>query len=190
MKEIFLYTGAFFTFISCFFYIVSIFKKRTKPHRTTRFVLMTISLLAFISLYAAHNTVAIWLAGVEASQAVFMFAFAIRYGMGGRSKTDILCLLIALFGIYMWQTTKNPIYGLYFSMAADFTGFIPTFIKTYKLPHTEVAIYYVFGFLGGLLNLFALSSWTINDYSYPVYIIFGNLIMLFLILRPKLSKAL
>ena len=62
--------------------------------------------------------------------------------MGGWSKSDLICFLIALIGIISWQITKNPTLALYYAVAADFTGFVPTLIKTYRLPKTEVWTFY------------------------------------------------
>lgn len=108
--------------------------------------------------------------------------------MGGWSKGDILCLFIAFIGIFLWQTTKQPVLALYSAILADFTGMIPALLKTYRLPHTETWIFYFLDVFAALFSLFALSVWTLEEFSYPLYIMIINAVMVLLIARPKLVK--
>lgn len=190
MKLLFILISSILALISPIIYIRSILAGQTKPHRTTRFVLLVISFLATISLFAQHDTVAIWLAGIAFIQAIFIFFVSLRRGMGGWSVLDILCLVIALLGIILWQTTKDPAIALYASIGADFTGMIPALIKTYKWPHTEIWTFYVLDVFAGLFSMMAVKQWTPQEYMYPLYITGINLVMALLILRPKLFKML
>ncbi len=171
--------------ISPVIYARSILRGETKPHRTTRFVLLLITALSTASLLASHNTVAVWLAGVSTLQAILIFYLSIKHGMGGWSRSDIVCLLIALAGIVAWQTTKNPLFGLYFSILADFVGMIPALMKTYRLPHTENILFYILDSVAGLLSLFAVNRFVLQQIMYPVYILFINGIMAFIIVRRR-----
>ncbi len=188
MQTLLIITGSILPLASLIVYARSILKGDTKPHRTTRFVLLLITTLSTASLIAQHDTVAVWLAGVSTLQAIIIFYLSIKRGMGGWAKVDILCLVIALFGIVIWRTTNDPILGLYFAIFADFTGMIPALIKTYKLPHTENVWFFALDTIAGLLTLFAVNSFTAEQIAYPAYVLVINLIMMFLILRPKIFK--
>jgi len=174
--------------ISPVIYAHSILRGETRPHRTTRFILLLITLLSTASLIAAHDTVAVWLAGVSAIQAIFIFYLSIKHGMGGWSKADIACLVIALIGIIVWQTTSNPVLGLYFSILADFTGMIPAIIKTYRLPHTENAWFFGFDTVSGLLTTLAVTAFVAQQVAYPIYIMLMNGAMVLLIKGRGLQK--
>jgi hypothetical protein len=188
MKDIFIAIGVILGLISSFVYFIAILKGQAKPHRTTRFVFLFITALSALSLFAQGNRVALWLSLVSTFQSVVIFGLSMKYGMGGRSKTDILCLIMALIGIIAWQITKNPLTALYFAIAADFTGSFPTLIKTYRLPHTEVWTFYTLDVIAATFNLLATEKFTISQYLYPFYIILINLTIVFLIVRPKLKK--
>jgi hypothetical protein len=108
--------------------------------------------------------------------------------MGGLAKSDIICFFIAISGIISWQLTKNPILALYFALAADFTGFIPTLIKTYHLPKTEVWLFYSLDVIAALFNLLATRQFIFNQFLYPLYIILVNLLMVILIIAPRKNK--
>lgn len=183
MKNIFLSTSVILGLISSFVYFIAILKGEAKPHRTTRLVFLFISSLTTLSLFAQGNRVALWLSAVSTFQSVVIFLLSIKYGMGGRSKTDIFCLLTACIGIVSWQLTKNPITALYFAILADFIGVVPTLIKTYHFPKTEVWTFYFLDVCAGIFNLLATNKFTVNQFLYPLYIIVINLIVVFLIKR-------
>lgn len=188
MSAIFIVISSVLALISPLIYARAILKGEAKPHRTTRFVLLLITSLATASLFAQHDNVAIWLAGVSTLQAILIFLLSIKYGMGGWARTDILCLLVALIGIVLWRTTDDPSLALYCSIGADFSGMIPALIKTYRLPETEIWQFYLLDVFAAIFSLLALTSWNVQGYSYPVYILAINIVMVLLVLRPKLNK--
>ena len=104
--------------------------------------------------------------------------------MGGWEKTDLVCLLIALLGIILWKVTANPVVGLYFAIGADFTGVIPTLIKTYRFPETEVWSFYLLDIFASGFSLMAVSIWPIEQFAYPIYIMLINLAIVLLVIRP------
>lgn len=188
MKDIFIATSIILGLISSLVYFVAILKGQARPHKTTRFVFLFITALTTLSLFAQGNRVALWLSAVSTFQSVVIFGLSMKYGMGGKSKTDILCLIMALIGIVSWQITKNPLTALYFAIAADFTGIIPTLLKTYRFPHTEVWAFYTLDVIAATFNLLATEKFTIDQYLYPFYIILINLVVVLLIIKPSLRK--
>jgi len=185
MKIIFIIISSILALISPLIYAKAIFKGEAKPHRTTRLILLIISSLATLSLFAQKDTVAIWLAGVSTLQSILIFILSIKYGMGGWSKADLFCLVVACFGIVLWQTTKNPSLALYASIIADFIGMIPTLTKTFRFPETEVWLFYALDMCAAFLNLFAVKSFVVQQFSYPLYLIIVNLLMVIFALRHK-----
>lgn len=171
--------------ISPLLYSKAILKGEAKPHRTTWFVFLLITTLTTASLLASGDTVAVWLAGATTLQSALVFILSIKYGMGGWSKIDIACLLIALLGIYLWKTTANPALALYTSIFADFVGLVPTLIKIYFHPDTEIFALYSLDALAGGLSLLALNSWMPKDYAYPVYIMTINLLTCLLLVISR-----
>lgn len=189
MKTIFIVISSLLALISPVIYSKAILKGEAKPHRTTRLVLLLITALATASLFAEHNTVAIWLAGASTAQAILIFGLSIKRGMGGWAKMDILCLFIALAGIVLWQTTRNPVLALYASIAADFTGMIPALIKTYKFPKTEIWSFFLLDVFAATFSLLAIQTWSVKEFAYPLYIVIINLVMVLLIIRPKSTSG-
>jgi hypothetical protein len=121
-------------------YCASILSGRTKPHRTTRFVVLVVLTLNFVSILAAHGN-----AGAEVySGVLFVSAIAFLFlsfrqgsGMGGTSVFDWVCLVVALAGVAAWQVAGNPILGVWFAVLADLVAYLPAYAKTWRHPHTE-----------------------------------------------------
>lgn len=187
MRTTLIVISSILALISPCIYIWSILKGETKPHRTTRFVLLLINLLSFAALLADGNRVAVWLAAISALQAIPIFILSLKRGMGGWSLADIVCLLIALAGIVAWQTTSEPLLGLYFALGADFVGMVPALIKTYRLPHTENPWFYGLDAIAAACTMLAVTVFSPAQLAYPVYILLINVVMVALILRPRIQ---
>ena len=185
MDKIFIIISSLLALISPVIYAKAILRGEAKPHRTTRLVLLLITSLATASLFAQHNTVAIWLAGVSTLQAIVIFALSIKHGMGGWAKSDMICLVIALLGIGLWQTTKQPTLALYAAIAADFTGMVPAMIKTYKFPKTEIWSFFLLDTFAAIFSLMAIKTWTVEEFSFPLYLVLINFAMVLLIVSPR-----
>lgn len=190
MQSLFILISSVIALISPLVYTRAILKGEAKPHRTTRLVLLLITSLTTASLFAQHNQVAIWLAAVSTIQSVLIFILSIKYGMGGWEKADLLCLVIALIGILLWKITENPAIGLYFAIGADFMGVVPTLVKTYRFPKTEVWTFFLLDVFASAFSLMAVRIWTVDQFAYPIYIMLINLIIVLLIIRPQtVSKS-
>lgn len=187
MKLVFIFTSSLLALISPLVYSRAILRGQAKPHRTTRFVLLLITSLTTASLFAQNNHVAIWLAGVSTLQSIIIFALSIKNGMGGWAKTDLICLFIALFGIFLWQSTKDPTLALYSAITADFTGMVPALIKTFNYPKTEIWSFYLLDVFAAGFSLLALEIWSLQEFSYPLYIMFINLFMVVLIIKTRFT---
>ncbi len=189
LQQFYLIASTVLLFVSYFVYEWSIVTGRTKPHRTTRFVLLLITTLGAASLFAAQDRVAFYLIAFSALNSTVIFLLSLKYGVGGWSKTDILCLLIALAGITAWKLTNNPAVGVYAAIIADFSGMVPALIKTYRSPKSEYWLFYAVDLAAITFNLLAIQTWELKNFSYPVYLLAINFVMLLLIARPKLASG-
>lgn len=185
MKTALIIISSLLALISPLIYTKAILKAEAKPHRTTRLVLLLITSLTTASLFAQHDTVAIWLAGVSTIQSILIFVLSIKHGMGGWAKSDLICLIIALAGIILWQTTKQPVLALYAAIASDFTGMVPALLKTYRFPKTEIWQFYIMDVFAAIFSLLAVKTFTPKEFFYPLYIMAINFVMVLLIIRPN-----
>lgn len=189
MITIFLFLSALLPLLSPIPYIRSILHGDAKPHRTTRLVILATSCLTTVSLIIQHDNTAIWLSLVSTIQAITIFTLSIKFGMGGWSIRDIACLTVAGIGILAWQTTDNPAMAVYFSVLADFIGMLPTIIKTYHLPKTELWYFFAIDTLAGICNLLAMKEYTIQAVIFPLYIVCINGAIAILAIRRRNTET-
>lgn len=188
MKTVFLVLSTLLPLYSPVPYIRSILAGATRPHRTTRLVYLVIGILTTLSLLVSGDRVALWISAVSLLQAIVLFFLGLKYGMGGWAKMDIACLILAIAGIIAWQTTDNPLFGLYFGIGADFMGTVPTLIKTWRNPSSEEPTFYILDATAGVFNMLALTNWAVGDFAYPLYLFLVNALVALLVLRPKTKK--
>ena len=188
MQAILLIVSTIFALIAPISYIISIIRGTSKPHRMTRFILFFVLTLSFVSILAAHgNTGAKLFAGITFAQGIVIFLLSLWRGMGGSSKFDFVCLFIAAFGILGWKITGNPLLGIWFSILADFSAYLPAFIKTWRHPHTESPWFYITSAIAALLGLIAYKLDTSSIFQ--MYIALCSFTMVGLIYRKNLVIA-
>jgi len=172
-------------------YCASIIRGRSKPHRTTRFVILVILALSFVSILAAHaNLGAKSYSGILFFSAIAFLALSLKSGIGGWSVFDVACLVIALDGIVAWRVASNPIVAIWFAIVAYSIAYLPAFIKTWRQPYTESP--WLYG-LSALASFFSLIGYKIVAVSaFQIFAIVCSLAMLVCIYHkgaPQKSPA-
>jgi hypothetical protein len=180
-----LVTVAILNVLSIGSYILSILQGVTKPHRVTRFVLLLVSLLNFLSIVAAHGNPGVVLgAGAFLVGSIVLAFLSISKGVGGATVFDITCGIIAVLGIIGWQLTDNPIVGIGFSIVADFIAYLPAILKTWKHPASESPWFYIATAVSALLILIAYPISSASAFQF--YLLLNCGVMLLCIYRNTL----
>jgi hypothetical protein len=169
-------------------YAIKIINRKVIPHRVTRIVIVIITALQTAALFAQKSNISVWFSAVILLGSISIFLLSIKYGVGGESKIDTICLLIALLGIFLWWVTDIPFIALICSISAGLTGFIPTIIKTYKSPESESFIFFSLFIIAGICNIVAMKKWSAEELAYPIYIIFINSLISLLVIRLTIQK--
>lgn len=165
-------------------YIASIIRGETRPERATYAIWSFINIVTFFSYVAsgAHDTIWVLLAYMLGQLTIFALSF--KYGQGGSSRLDIVCLSLAVMAIVLWIMTRNPLSALYLSIFAEFMGLVPTIKKSYLYPNTESKLAWFIGFAGSALNLLAITTFVWHIALYPLYVFLGDFIIVVLLFRP------
>ncbi len=159
-------------------YTRDIFLGKTKPERASWFIWSVLNLIIFSALLSKQANYSLILPGSQALGDLFIFFLAIKYGVGGFLKRDIIALIGAGIGLVLWYITKEPLTAVLIAIFIDGTGYFLTIVKTYENPDTETASSWVLNFFGGLFACFAVGSLNIIYLIYPVYICIGSLAIL------------
>ena len=189
MQNTFLIISTIFGLLAPIVGIRSILKGEFKPQRITRFIFLILTSIFVTSLFAQGNQAAIYLAILQWTGSVVIFILSIKYGIGGKDKSDFAVLFLALLAIAIWKITDNPLLGLYMSLLADFVGIAPTLVKSFYKPETEDPKFYFFDVLAAFFSLLAIQSLVFSQIVFPLYILFINLVCVILIFIGRKFKV-
>ncbi len=169
LTSIFGIAAGIFSFSAYLFYIVAILRGTTKPSRSTWFIWAFIGIILAVSYRASGAEDTIWVAVSEAIAPTVIALLAIKYGVGGTDKIDIIAFAGSLFSLVLWWVFGSPIIALVTNLAIDFFAALPTIKKTWCNPHEEDRFAWTLTQTGNLLNLFAIDKLIFGVLVYPIY---------------------
>ena len=187
MKFVLLAFATVLSFVGTTDYVMSIFNGKTKPHRTTRIVLFIVAVVNLIGSIASGAGLGVLLLSVFFfGRSLLLALLSIKRGIGGTSRLDISCAVLAILGIVAWQLSGSGIWALVFAIIADAVAYIPAVMKTRKQPKSEAPLMY---WLEGVAATLAV----IHDgfrltVIFQVYIIISCIVMLVCIYHPTFGE--
>ncbi len=159
-------------------YARDIFRGKTRPERMSWLIWAILGSILFFSQFAKGATYSLVLTGVQAVGDLFIFICAIKYGIGGLLKRDIIALIGAGIGLFFWYVTKEAAVALFIVIFVDAMGAVLTIIKSYEQPKTETVSAWVLTFIAGILACLAVGSLNFILLAFPIYISVGSLSIL------------
>lgn len=101
---------------------------------------------------------------------------------------NLICVIIALIGIVLWATTKNPLLAILFMMIADFSSSLPTVKKSLVDPKSEFSPSYLISALSMVITLLTVTDWRFAVIAFPIYVLVMNLLIFLLASRKTTRK--
>lgn len=157
-------------------YLIDTLKGKVKPNRVS-FLLWSIAPL--IAFFAQINQGV----GLEALMTfstgflpltVFIASFVNVQAQWKLTRFDLLCGILSLLGLVLWMITKVGNVAIIFSIVADGLAAVPTLVKAYKYPDTEIAWPWIATVVGVILTLLTLSTITFANSGLIIYILILN----------------
>ncbi|MDB5204224.1 MAG: hypothetical protein JWP09_252 [Candidatus Taylorbacteria bacterium] len=180
--------GGLIAFFSIIPYIKDILHGTTRPN-VVSYILWCI--LLSISVFAQYSSGASWtilLVGADLAAALMVILFCFTgYGYKKYGPLEIICFTLAIIAIVLWQVTNNPLLAIIFSLIADILAGIPTIVKTYRDPKSELPLGWFMVAFGALLSLISNTIFDLPNLLFPVWILIVNTLIGFLALR-RVSK--
>jgi len=97
------------------------------------------------------------------------------------TKFDLLCGFLSVAGLVLWQITRVGNVAIFFSILADGLAAIPTIIKAYKYPDTELAWPWIASSFGVFLTILTLKELSFTNSGFIIYILIVNFIIFCLV---------
>ncbi len=82
--------------------------------------------------------------------------------------------MLSVAGLTLWLVTKVGDVAILFSILADGLAALPTVIKAYRFPESEIAWPWIVTAFGVLLSLLTIKDWTFANYAFILYILIVN----------------
>ena len=177
------------TLIGYFYYFRDIVAGKTKPHAYTWLVWASLTAIAFAGQLSDNGGPGAYVTGLTAAMSFIIFGLAIKKGEKDITTSDRLSLIAAAFALALWFFTSNPLWSVILITIVDFLGFLPTIRKSYRKPHEETLIAYVFAGLKFILAIIALDHYSLVTWLYPASLVAANLffVLMLLSLRKRLA---
>jgi hypothetical protein len=187
MKPALLIAASLFSLTGTTDYVLSILRGKTKPHRTTRLVLFIVAIVNLVGSLAAHAQGGILLLALFFfGRSLLLALLSIKHGVGGTSRLDIVCGVVALLGIVAWLATGDGVWALIFAILADAFAYVSAIIKTWKLPKSEAPLLY---WMEGIAAILAIvHDGLLLNTIFQLYIILSCITMLVCIYRPTFGR--
>jgi hypothetical protein len=193
-KAIFGILSAFFTFAGLVPYFLEIHKREIYPHNLSWLGWAFITLVGGIAMLANGGSWSVVIIFANTLSCLLVVAYSIYKKVGVWSTTlyDYVFFGLGILGIILWQTFDVPLIAVVCSVLADLFFGIPTLVKAYKNPKSELTIAWFSCTIAGLFSLFAVRSFMVIDFLYPLYLfIFDSMVFLILIFfkNKKVTSA-
>lgn len=176
--------------IATFYYIVTIFQGKTKPHCFSWLIWGLIATIIFLAQYKENAGPGIWGAGMIAGSCLIVLILSFRYGEKDIARSDWAILCLCLMAIIPWVILHDAFWSVVLVTFIDALAYIPTIRKCWSKPHEESLFYYITVSVIFGLSLISLTNFTFTTALYPFVIGIVNTIFISGVLfrRFKLQK--
>ena len=164
-------------------YLVNTVKGKVRPNRVTFLMWSFVPFIAFSAQIQQG-------VGIEALMTfstgflpltVFIASFANKASEWKLTRFDVVCGILSLVGLVLWMITKVGNIAIFFSIVADALAAVPTVVKAWKYPETEIAWPWIATVSGVLLTLLTLSEFTFANCGFILYILGVNIVIFTLV---------
>ena len=168
------FAAGLLTVAGLFWLAIQMARGKAHSSRATWFIWTTNSLMLARSNSELGADATEWLAWAYLVGCVVNTALAIKFGRGGWSRSDKICLGLAALTVVAWALI-GPAVTMVGTLVIDLFGVIPTIRDTRKEPGDEDRLAWTLMAIGGILGVLAVERWvgdvdTILVALYPVQI--------------------
>lgn len=174
-------------------YARDILSRRARPSRASWLVWAPLCWLTVASNWQAGADLTLIKLVAMCFGVTLVAILAIRFGTGGCSWLDRLCMGLTLLGVLAWIETHDPTTALLLFILADLSAAMPTIDDAARQPDKDSRAAWSLGLLASALNLMVVEPqhWTLSwsgfgIWGFNVYLFLLNGLVAGLMLRPLL----
>ncbi len=191
LPSYFVIIGTVIGSVGALWYLIDTIRGNVKPNRVSFLLWSVAPLIAF----AAQIQKGVGIQSLMTFSVgffpllIFIASFVNKKAEWKLTRFDLTCGAVSLLGLVLWLITKEGNVAILLSIAADGLAAVPTIVKAYHHPETEIGWPWLTAAMNGLLTLLTVSDWTLAHYGFPLYILLVNLII-YVLVQFKLGKRL
>jgi hypothetical protein len=179
LNQNFVIVGTVIGSTGAFAYLWETIKGRVRPNRVSFFLWSIAPMIAF----AAQIKQGVGLESLMTFSTgflplvTFIASFTNKNAEWKITRFDLACGFLSVVGLILWLITKVGNVAILFSIVADGLAALPTLIKAYKHPETEIAWPWLATCIGVVLTLLTIKEWTFTNSGFIVYIFIIDLLI-------------
>ncbi|HAS80506.1 MAG: hypothetical protein UR25_C0001G0109 [Candidatus Nomurabacteria bacterium GW2011_GWE1_32_28] len=190
LPENIIYLGVLINLLFSILYIKSIIYGKTRPNLISWFVWMLAPFVGtFLALKAGagFSVLGIFMAGFGPFLVVMVSLFK-KNAFWKIERYDLICGFFSLLALLLYIATNNLWISILFAIISDGLAAVPTIIKSWKFPETESSSVYLGGIINNIVSLLIIKNWIFSIYSFNIYFIVINIIIIFAIFYKKILR--
>jgi len=191
LDERFVFVGFAIGIFGNLSYAYYVLRGKVKPNRVTWGLWTLAPLMAFFAqVNEGVGLQSVMALGVGLGPlVVFIASFLNKSSYWKLGRWDYVYGVLAMLGLGLWWVTGDGLVAILFAIVADGLAAIPTIKKAYREPETESSLAFGLCTLSALIIMLTVDEWTIEEFSFPVYILLVC-ILLFVLIRFRLGPTL
>jgi hypothetical protein len=189
LNQNFIIIGTLIGAVGSLAYLIDTVKGKVKPNRVS-FLLWSIA--PFIA-FAAQVKQGVGLESLMTFSAgfqpitIFFASFVNKQAEWKVTRFDLICGFLSIVGLILWLITKVGNVAIFFSIVADGLAAVPTVVKAYKFPETELDWPWIATSFGVILTLLTLKELTFANSGFIIYILLVNT-LIFSLVRFRIGE--
>ena len=150
-------------------YVIEIIQGRSKPERISWLLWTLLGGVYFFSTIVDEGATLYTLGELLAP--IVILALSFKYGVGGKSRFDIVSLVVALVALGLLLVLDGAITSLVLALFVDAIGIMLTVRKLRLDPTSESRTFWTMAGLSGVLALLSLKSYSLVAVLFPLYVV-------------------
>lgn len=144
----------------------------TRPNIISFIIWTLLQLIAIAAqLSAGSSWSVIILIACTFNTVLIIILCLVGYGYAKYKVLDWSCFILAMAAILLWCITNDPLLAIGLAIFADFLGALPTVVKAFRDPFSELPLGWYLATFSAVLAALSTTKIDFANLAYPVYLV-------------------
>jgi hypothetical protein len=179
INQNFVILGAIIASIGSLSYLIDTIKGKVKPNRVSFLLWSLAPLIAFVAELrqgVGLQSLMTFMVGFL-PLTIFIASFFNKNAEWRLTRFDLICGVLSLIGLLLWYITSSGNVAIVFSILADALAALPTVVKAFNFPETEMSWSYFSSTISAAITLLTVKVWDLANAGFPLYILIVTLVI-------------